>query len=223
MSIPPVTAIVLAGGRSTRFGSDKLAALVAGRPLLHRAIHAVADVADEVVVVLAPGAPVPTLPERLAPRITIARDAVARAGPLAGLAAGLAAATHPRALLVAGDQPFLRVAVLGALLDELGDPGRPDGPDVAVLADGDSLWPFPVALRVATVRPAAAAALVGPDRRLFTLFGRLRVARVPEARWRALDPGGDTLRDVDTRDDIPSSWPAPGILPPTTRPHAEPT
>lgn len=211
MSALGVTAIVLAGGRSTRFGGDKLAALVAGRPLLHRAIDAVADVADEVVVVLAPDTPVPSLPDRLAPPITIARDVVARKGPLAGLAAGLAVATHPRALLVAGDQPLLRVAVLRALLDEHWDPGRPDGLDVVALEDGDSLWPFPVALRVATVRPATSAALAGTDLRLFTLFGRLRVARVPEARWRALDPGGDSLRDVDTRDDIPS-----------TRPHAEP-
>jgi len=200
-----VTAIVLAGGRSTRFGGDKLAVLVAGRPLLHRAIRAAAEVAAEVVVVLAPDAPVPTLPDRLVPPIAIARDLVARKGPLAGLVAGLAVATHPRALLVAGDQPLLRTAVLRALLDELGDSGHPDGPDVVALEDGDSIWPFPVALRAPTVRPAAAAALAGPDLRLFTLFERLRLARVPEARWRALDPGGDSLRDVDTPDDIPSS------------------
>jgi molybdenum cofactor guanylyltransferase len=201
-----VTAIVLAGGRSTRFGGDKLAALVAGRPLLHRAIHAVAEVADEVVVVLAPDAPVPVLPKRLGPPIVIARDLVAGRGPLAGLAAGLAVARHPRALLVAGDQPFVRVAVLRALLDELGDPGAErDGPDVVALADGGSLWPFPVALGVAALRPASSDALTGRDLRLFTLFARLRVARVPEARWRALDPGGDSLRDVDTRNDLPAT------------------
>lgn len=206
MSTSGVTGIVLAGGRSTRFGGDKLAALVAGRPLLHRAIHAVADVADEVVVVLATDGPVPALPERLRPSIVIARDLVAGRGPLAGLAAGLAVARHPRALLVAGDQPFLRVPVLRALLDELGDAGAErDGPDVVALADGDSLWPFPVALRVAAVRPAASAALSGPNLRLFTLFGRLRVARVPGARWRALDPGGDSLRDVDTRLELPAT------------------
>jgi len=205
VSPTPVTAIVLAGGRSTRFGSDKLAALVAGRPLLHRAVHAVAEVADEVVVVLAPDAPVPSLPDRPGPPIVIARDLVCGRGPLAGLAAGLAAATQPLALLVAGDQPFLRVAVLRALLDELGDRDRPDAPDVAALGDGNSLWPFPVALRVATVRPAATVTLAGFDLRLFTLFGRLRVARVAEERWRALDPGGDSLRDVDTRDELPST------------------
>lgn len=211
MSTSGVSGLVLAGGRSTRFGGDKLAALVAGRPLLHRAVLAVAEVADEVVVVLSPAAPVPVLPRRVGPPIVIARDLVGGRGPLAGLAAGLAVARHPRALLVAGDQPFLRVAVLRALLDETGvrdrsgEPGRPEAPDVVALADGDSLWPFPVALRVATLRPAASAALTGRDLGLFTLFDRLRVARVPEARWRALDPGGDSLRDVDTRNDLPAT------------------
>lgn len=201
-----VTGIVLAGGRSSRFGGDKLAAHVAGRPLLHRAIAAVAEIADEIVVVLAPDAPIPALPSGLLPTLVVARDLVARRGPLAGLVAGLAAAQHSRVLLVAGDQPLLRVPVLRALVDELGSDDAAvaaRGPDVVALADGDSLWPFPVALRASVVRPAASAALMGRDLRLFTLFGRLRVARVPEARWRELDPGGDSLRDVDTRDDVP--------------------
>jgi molybdopterin-guanine dinucleotide biosynthesis protein A len=212
VSADGVSAIVLAGGRSSRFGGDKLAALVGGRPLLQRAVEAVAETADEVVVVLAPDAPIPALPSGGRPRILIARDLVAGRGPLAGLAVGLALARHRRALLVAGDQPFLRDSVLRLLLDHL---GSADGPgtldvlgrelDVAVLEDGPRLWPFPVALRVATVRPAAARALEGTDRRLFTLFGTLRVARVPEPRWRALDPAGDSLRDVDTRDELPSA------------------
>ena len=56
-----VSAIVLAGGRSSRFGADKLAASMDGRPLLQHAIDAVARVADEVIVVLAAGArrPIP--------------------------------------------------------------------------------------------------------------------------------------------------------------------
>jgi molybdopterin-guanine dinucleotide biosynthesis protein A len=197
-----VSAIVLAGGGSTRFGGDKLMADVRGQPVLHRAIGVVAGVADEIVVVLAPGAPEPPLPGDLATPVAIARDATPGRGPLAGLAAGLAAASQPVALLVGGDQPWLRADVLRALLDELRtESGRPEV-DVVALQDGDTFRPFPVALRVATVLPAAAAALAGPDLRLFSLFARLRLARVPEARWRALDPHGDSLRDVDTRRDL---------------------
>ena len=43
--LPAVSAIVLAGGASTRFGRDKLAEPVDGRPLLHHAAEAVAAVA----------------------------------------------------------------------------------------------------------------------------------------------------------------------------------
>src|SRR5207244_11902907 len=44
------TAIVLAGGRSARFGGDKLAQRLNGEALVERAIDAVASVADEVIV-----------------------------------------------------------------------------------------------------------------------------------------------------------------------------
>jgi molybdopterin-guanine dinucleotide biosynthesis protein A len=220
-----VTGIVLAGGRSSRFGADKLAFELDGRPLLHHAIAAVAVVADEVVVVIAADGASPPLPTGLGVPVRIARDAASGLGPLAGVAAGLAAARAPLALLVGGDQPWLRVGILRLLIEELESlPGRP-GVDAVALMDGASLWPLPTALRVAAARPAAEVALGGTGRRLSGgrlsggrlsgrrlsgrrlsgLFGGLRVRRVPEKRWREFDPAGDSLRDVDTPADLSPS------------------
>ena len=81
------TGIVLAGGRSTRFGSDKLAALVDGVPLLHHPVLRLAEVCREVLVVVAPGAPDPALP--LAAPVRLVRDATEGRGP-AGRRAGRA-------------------------------------------------------------------------------------------------------------------------------------
>lgn len=202
MSPPRVTGIVLAGGRSTRFGGDKLAVEVDGQPLLWRAVRAVAQVADQIVVVISPAGAEPLLPDDLRSAVQFARDPVAYHGPLAGLAAGLEVASRPLAVLAAGDQPSLRPEVLATLVAELDrGHGSPEA-DVAVLEDRHRLWPFPAALRVAPVREAARAALRGSDRRLFSLFGSLRVARVAESRWRALDPDAESLRDVDTRRDL---------------------
>src|SRR5437870_3860992 len=50
-----VSAIVLAGGRSSRFGSDKLAARYGDSTLLALAVSGVAAVSTEVIVVVAPG------------------------------------------------------------------------------------------------------------------------------------------------------------------------
>ena len=42
---------VLAGGESRRYGRDKAMELVAGVPMLHRAIRALEPVTDDVVVI----------------------------------------------------------------------------------------------------------------------------------------------------------------------------
>jgi molybdopterin-guanine dinucleotide biosynthesis protein A len=202
---PRVTGIVLAGGRSTRFGGDKLAVEVDGRPLLHRAIDAVAEVADQVVVVIGADAPEPTLPSDLPVPVVVARDAIAGQGPLAGLAAGLAAASHPLALLVGGDQPDLQPEVLRELLRRLTPAAGGPPLDVVGLEEDGRLRPLPVALRVATAGPAAGVALAGGTRSLVGLFGRLRAGTLSPDRWRVLDPTGDSLRDIDTRHDLPST------------------
>jgi hypothetical protein len=79
-----LSAIVLAGGRSTRFGSDKASALIDGRPMLQRVVEAVAAVCDEVIVVAAAGG-AGSLPPYAEP-LVIVEDRVEGSGPLAGLA-----------------------------------------------------------------------------------------------------------------------------------------
>jgi molybdopterin-guanine dinucleotide biosynthesis protein A len=205
VSVIQATGIVLAGGRSTRFGEDKLAADAGGRPLLHLAIDAVAGVVDEIVVVVGADAPAPVLLPYVPVPVVVARDAVAGQGPLAGLAAGLAAASHPLALLAGGDQPALQPALLRELLRRLDAGAGGAALDIVGLEEDGRLRPLPVALRVASVRPAADAALAAGTRSLVGLFGRLRVETLAPDQWRALDPRGDSLRDVDTRDDLPSA------------------
>jgi len=200
---PQATGIVLAGGVGRRFGGDKLAAELDGRPLLHHAILAVAAVTCEIVVVVAPGAPAPPLPADAGVPIRVTHDAVAGEGPLAGLAAGLAAAREPLALVVGGDQPSLRPALLAALLAPL-EPGAPDPiPDAVILEDAGRLWPLPAALRVETAAPAAAATLALGRRSLLGLIDRLRTRVLESERWRAFDPDGASLLDVDHREDLP--------------------
>ncbi len=203
---PRATGIVLAGGVGRRFGGDKLAVEIDGRPLLHHAILAVATVTREIVVVVAPDAPAPPLPADAGVPVRVIRDAVAGQGPLAGLAAGLAAAREPLALLVGGDQPSLRPALLAALLARL----APLGPDAAdpvsdavILEDAGRLWPLPAALRVEAAAPATAAALALGRRSLLSLLDHLRVHALEPGRWRALDPDGASLRDIDHREDLP--------------------
>jgi molybdopterin-guanine dinucleotide biosynthesis protein A len=197
-----VTAIVLAGGRSSRFGRDKLVAELDGRPLVHHALDAVALVADRLVLVLAPDGPAPPIPAMLAARTVTVHDEVAHRGPLAGLATGLAVVTgdDPRgiALVVGADMPSLVPAVLRLLVGALdADPSLG-----ASSLEADPPSPLPMAVRASTAAPAAAALLAADRRGLHGLLQAIPSAALPAATWRALDPDAATLRDVDTPADL---------------------
>jgi molybdopterin-guanine dinucleotide biosynthesis protein A len=193
-----VSAIVLAGGRASRFGSDKLVAELDGESLLDRAITAVRQVADEVIVV----GRVVTDPE-----VRNVPDTEPFGGPLAGLAAALDDARGNLAMVVGGDMPRLAPGVMTLMLARLGvDPSiqavtlaRPsrDGP-----AGAPRRQVLPLALAVQEARDAARAALASGDRSLVSLVDRLAIAEVPVAEWLRLDPEADTLLDVDTTADL---------------------
>ena len=197
-----LVAIVLAGGASSRFGSNKLAAELDGRTLLHHPLVAVAQVTDVIVVVIGPAAPEPAIPPTLAARIVITRDAVAHRGPLAGLAAGLAtpeAADADIALLVGGDMPWLDPAVLRLLAEALAT--DPSAAIATLEADPRPL--LPMTLRASAGRSASQALLARDRRALRGLFDLLPAVVVPASAWRLLDPAGATLRDVDQPSDLP--------------------
>jgi molybdopterin-guanine dinucleotide biosynthesis protein A len=191
-----VAAIVLAGGRSERFGdADKLTARIGGSTLLERAVAAVATVADDVVVVLRPGEPTIVVPSAA----RAAHDPTEGEGPLAGMFAGLlSVGGSATAIVVGGDMPDLQPQVLRLMLACLDDPSV----EMVVLDDGDGARPLPMVVRTGPAADAAQTLLDGGSRRLRDLVGTLRTAVLDQATWMALDPARSTLRDVDEPGDL---------------------
>jgi molybdopterin-guanine dinucleotide biosynthesis protein A len=190
-----VTGVVLAGGASRRFGSDKLSADLAGRPLLHHSIERLLRVCDEVVVVLPPHGDEPSVP---AGAVTFARDETEHEGPLAGMAVGLAVAGSERAVVVGGDMPGLEPDVVRELLRA----SEETGAVAAVLSDGGDGRPLPCAVRREPALHAARRLLAAGRRRLRDLQAEVPTVVVDEATWTALDPDRRTLVDVDEPSDL---------------------
>jgi molybdenum cofactor guanylyltransferase len=193
MTARRVTGLVLAGGRSSRFGRDKLAERVDGRTLLTNAIDGVTPASTEILVIAAPGAT-----PRLLPRATLIHDPVAFEGPLAGVAAGLRAAHESIVLVVGGDMPTLVGAVIESMLVALEAPGV----DAVVLDHDGRARPLPIAMRREPALAAADRLLARGERRLRALIETLETTVIPEPTWRALDPYGMTVRDIDTPADL---------------------
>ncbi|MEV0362922.1 NTP transferase domain-containing protein [Nocardia fusca] len=104
--------IVLAGGRASRMGGvDKPGLVVGGRSMLQTALTAVASLGRTVVV----GPPRP----ELAAHIVQTREPEPGSGPVAAVAAGLAALgaePAPRVVVLAADLPFLTDAAIDELV-----------------------------------------------------------------------------------------------------------
>jgi molybdopterin-guanine dinucleotide biosynthesis protein A len=185
--------VVLAGGSSSRFGSDKLVAQIDGVPLLRLAIDAVALVADDVLVVLSPDGD-----QEVPPGVRAVRDTERYEGPLAATARALDAVSTEWALVAGGDMPSLHPAVLRELMKVAGEAPV----DAVVLQDGDRARPMPSVLRTELARANARVLLASGERRLRALIDSLRAAVIDEATWTAFDPARDTLRDVDVPGDL---------------------
>ena len=127
MKAPDVAGLVLAGGKSCRFGSDKAVHLVDGLPMIEHVYNVLAGVVGDVFVSVADpsvdtGIPAVHLP-----------DLYPDAGPLAGIHAGLLRCRSPWLLATACDMPFLTAETLGRLLAAR---AGMTGPVVARSSDG---------------------------------------------------------------------------------------
>jgi molybdopterin-guanine dinucleotide biosynthesis protein A len=187
-------AIVLAGGRSSRFGRDKLREPVDGVPLLERAIDAVRLITDEIVLVVGVG----DAPSTTDATVRLVHDDRPFEGPLAALAIGLAAATSEVVIVVGGDMPTLVPAVLIRLAAAV----DASTADAAILDADGTHRPLPMAVRRSVATPVAAALVASGERRLRALRDALIVVVVPDAAWHLDDPTGVTLRDIDTPADL---------------------
>lgn len=190
-----LTAAVIAGGAGRRMGTDKRAMLVDGVPLLSRSVSAVAALASEVVVATSRARP---LPIEL-PGVRIVHDRVADGGPLSGIEAALAAATHELVLVVAGDMPWLQEPLLRLLVDRARALTEADAVAIESARGMEPLLAVyrPAALRVTT------RLLDHQEYRVGRLLELLRTRGIPEQEWRRVDPDARSLANVNRPEDLP--------------------
>jgi molybdopterin-guanine dinucleotide biosynthesis protein A len=192
--------ILLAGGASRRFGRPKLVEPIDGAPLFHRPLGALLDSCDDVVIVLAPDAAEPPLPDG-ADRISFARDVVAYEGPLAGARVGLEHVRGEYVALLAADMP----GVSSRLLSLMAERASRGGAKAVALRDADGVRPLPAILTVTPALALARSLLEGGERRLRALVEGLESEVLAEAVWRTADASGSWRYDIDVPEDL-GSW-----------------
>lgn len=206
--------IVLAGGLSLRMGRDKAGLDWHGVPLLAHVCAVVRRATGgPVVVVGAPGRPLPLLP----PWVMTTVDAETGVGPMQGLLDGLRALgdTAEAVFLAGTDAPLLRPALVEAVLAEL---AHGAAADAAIPFVRGHRHPLLAAYRT-SVRPLLEAGIAAGGRRAGQiLHGRLRLVSEVELLAHAAvvrqDPGLRSVDDADTPDRLAA---ARAVPPPQVR------
>lgn len=125
-----MTAIVLAGGKSSRLGRDKALEKIGGRYLIERVIDSLSQLGDDIIVVTA-------APNQLSElHVEKVLDTYPRTGAKVGLCTGLNASLSFYSLAVACDMPFLNIDLLRHLIDSA------SGFDAVIPRIGDNIEPL---------------------------------------------------------------------------------
>lgn len=183
-----ITGLILAGGQGRRMGGvDKGLQVLRGKPMVGWVLERLAPQVDEVIINANQNGPEYA---RFGPRVVADRIG-GFAGPLAGLQAGLEAATHPLLVTVPCDSPFLPhdlVSRLRAALDRV-------GADLAVAKTGAQPHPVFSLVRASTL-PGLTAFLAGGGRKIDAWYAALKVVEVP------FDDEPDAFSNINTREEL---------------------
>jgi molybdenum cofactor guanylyltransferase len=188
------SAIILAGGKSSRMGRAKAALPFGGVTILERILAELGSVFEEIVVVAA-RADAESYPVerriRGAPGVVLLRDEDSYAGPVAALVRGLEAASGDSVFACSCDLPLLRAEVARFLCDRI------DGFDAAIPQVDGRPQPLCAAYRRSS-REAIKVIAASGERRLTAIVGRLDTRTVTEAELLPIDPGLQSFLNTNT-------------------------
>ena len=188
-------ALVLAGGKSTRFGSDKALARLGEKPLIIHVIEMALNLADEVVVAIGREDNAVVYRKLLPTSVTLVKDRLHAKSPLVGMVGGLQLMKSGYAMVLSCDTPFAKDDVLRFLFKRAGhsDAVIPKWPN------GD-IEPLQAVYRVKSAIPAARFALHRQEFRLVDMIKRLNsVTYVPVREIKRIDANLVTFFNINTQ------------------------
>lgn len=109
------TGIILAGGKSSRMGTNKALLEINGKTVIENVVKELQRVVNHIIIVTN------SFDEYEFLNLPMVRDEWIGMGPLAGIQAGLAASETERNLIVACDMPFISSQLGEILLQELNE------------------------------------------------------------------------------------------------------
>ncbi|MBI1921312.1 MAG: formate dehydrogenase accessory sulfurtransferase FdhD [Geobacter sp.] len=183
--IPGVTGVILAGGASTRMGSNKALLPYQGGRFIEAIYRKMSGLFEEVILVTNSPDQYGFLPCR---KVT---DLVPGMGPLAGIHSGLCHSSNPRIFVTACDMPYLHDGLVRHLASGARDC------DVILPESDRGVEPLHAVYGKGALE-AIEEALHGGKRRIVSFFPQVRVQDVPPEEVARFDPAFQSFRNINT-------------------------
>ena len=192
------SAVILAGGFSRRFGSDKGLVTLLGKPLVLHVIDQVSNLVDEVLLVISSEIQKRNFDNILENRAKLVMDKDKSQSPLVGTITGFETAKGEYSLLLACDTPLVSRKVIQFLLD-LGTnrsaaiPRWPNG----------YIEPLQAVYHTKSALTAAKTALAQGNRNMQSMIDNLKeVCYVSTMVLEQLEPNLSTFFNINTPQDL---------------------
>lgn len=187
--MPDFSGFVLAGGRSSRMGSDKAFLEFNGRTLLARALELLKGLTAEVRIVG------PAI--KFAAHGPVVEDIYAGRGPLAGIHAALASSITELNLMLAVDLPFVTESLLQFIVDN----GRNSDALVTVPRIAGGYQPLCAVYRRAFA-PLAESALASGHNKIDALFASAKTRVLEESELSRFAFHAGMFENLNTPEDL---------------------
>jgi molybdopterin-guanine dinucleotide biosynthesis protein A len=198
---PKRTVVILAGGQSSRFRSNKALALLAGKPLVCHVAKRLSLIADETLVVIGRRERRADYEAVLPGSAKVMNDSQEGKTPLIGIVTGLQAASSEYAFICACDIPFVNEGVVELLFRRASDADA----DAAIPRwNGGHIEPLEAVYRTAPTLRATRETLTVSGQPLRAMIGKLaQVTYVSvEDEVSKLDSDLRTFFNVNSREDM---------------------
>lgn len=184
-----MTGAILAGGRSTRMGTNKAVLDFGGQRLIVGLLQKIRPLFPEVVIIANEFAPYADL------EVSMFSDCIPDKGSLGGIYTAVLHSTFPQTFCIACDMPLASPAVIAYLRDQ--GPGY----DVVVPRTEEGYQPLHAVYGKACL-PRMEAMIRADNLKIDRLFPAVRVRTVEAEELRRLDPSLRCFVNVNTREEL---------------------
>jgi molybdenum cofactor guanylyltransferase len=190
-----LTIAIIAGGKSSRMGTDKSFVPLLGKRMIDHVYQWIADLGQDETILIT------NKPEAYADlRLPMFSDVLPDTGSLGGIYTAVHMSQSGYTLCVACDMPFLNRALLLYMIDLTKQGGETPDDVIVPRVEG-----YPEGLHAiyskACLIPIRKRLDVG-QLKIIGFYDAVRVRYLDEAEWRSLDPQGLSFQNINTPEEL---------------------